>query len=203
MKGIWALSGGIASGKSTVGAMLEARGARVIDADQIAREVVEPGTEGLAEIVAAFGDDILLPNGTLNRDALGQRIFPDPDERAKLNGILHPRIFMRSLERMQEALQEDARPVFYDAALLVENGAYEHFEGLVIVAADIDTQVARLRERNQLNRKESLERIESQLPMEKKVEVADYVIWNTGNLDDLEARVDEVLTAITARPSTT
>lgn len=202
MQGIWALSGGIASGKSTVAAMLEARGARVIDADEIAREVVEPGTEGLAEIVAAFGADILLPDGTLNRDALGQRVFADAEQRGKLNAILHPKIFMRSLERMQEALQADARPVFYDAALLVENGAYEHFDGLVIIAADVETQIERLHKRNQLSRSESLERIESQLPIEKKVEVADYVIWNTGSLDELEARVDEVLTAITARTST-
>lgn len=199
MNGVWALSGGIASGKSTVAKMLEARGAVVIDADQIAREVVEPKTPGLQEIVQVFGNDVLHQDGTLNREELGRRIFASPEQRSTLNAILHPKIFMRSLQRMQEELQGQRSPVFYDAALLVENGAYTNFEGLVIVAADQEIQIDRLRDRNQLSREESIDRIEAQLPLSKKVEVADFVIWNNDDLPTLEARVDEVLAAIRAK----
>lgn len=203
MNGVWALSGGIASGKSTVAAMLEARGAKVIDADQVAREVVEPGSEGLREIVAHFGDGVLHPDGQLNREALGQRVFGDEGERQTLNGILHPKIFMRSLEHMQAALAADPRPIFYDAALLVESGAYQNFDGLVIVAAALDNQMSRLMSRNGLSEKEAQERIASQLPMEKKVDVADHVIWNDHDLSHLESQVDTLLVRIASSSAST
>jgi len=196
MNGVWALSGGIASGKSTVAAMLEARGAKVIDADQVAREVVEPGSEGLREIVEHFGEEVLHPDGQLHREALGQRVFGDEEARLTLNSILHPKIFIRSLEKMQAALAADARPIFYDAALLVENGAYKNFDGLLIVAAPEETQLSRLMRRNELSEEEAQKRIDTQWPMEKKVEVADHVIWNDHDLDHLEAQVDAVLQKI-------
>lgn len=196
MHGVWGLSGGIASGKSTVANMLMERGGVVIDADQVAREVVEPGTDGLAEIVEQFGEDILLPDGHLNREALGQRVFRNDADRLKLNAILHPKIFLRSLERMQEALNQPARPIFYDAALLVENGAYKNFEGLVIIAAPTEVQLERLMARNQLSEIEAYERLNAQWPMEKKVEVADYVIWNDRDLEHLEAQVEDLIEAI-------
>lgn len=193
MNGIWALSGGIASGKSTVAKMIEARGGHVIDADIIAREVVEPGTEGLQEIVEHFGDAILHPDGTLDREALGQRVFGDDTARETLNGILHPKIFMRSLQHMQDALATDRRPIFYDAALLVESGSYTNFEGLVIVAADPEVQRQRIMQRNQLSQDAAQQRIDAQWPIEKKIAVADHVLWNNGSLEELEQSVEKLL----------
>lgn len=199
MQGVWALTGGIASGKSTVAALLEARGAVVIDADQVAREVVEPGSAGLAQLREAFGDEVLHADGTLNRDALGARIFGDDALRMQLNGILHPLIFMRSLQRMQEALEGPRRPVFYDAALLVENGAWQAFDGLLVVAAHADLQRERLMARNQLSEQDARQRIDAQYPLEKKVEVADFVIYNESDLEHLEQEVDRALAFIQAR----
>lgn len=193
MNGIWALSGGIASGKSTVAKMIEARGGRVIDADDIAREVVEPGTEGLQEIVEHFGETILHPDGTLHREALGARVFEDEKARQQLNAILHPKILVRSLEHMQKALADKPRPIFYDAALLVESGSYTNFEGLIIVAAKPDIQRQRVMQRNNLSAEEAQQRIDAQWPMEKKVAVADHVIWNNGSLEELEESVDKLL----------
>lgn len=193
MNGIWALSGGIASGKSTVASMIEARGGLVIDADDIAREVVEPGTDGLKEIVDHFGSDILHPDGTLHREALGARVFNDEKARTTLNGILHPKIFLRSMQYMQDALAGDRHPIFYDAALLVESGSYANFQGLVIVAADPDVQKQRLMQRNQLSEHEAQQRLDAQLPIEEKVRVADHVLWNNSTLENLEEQVDKLL----------
>lgn len=173
--------------------MIEARGGLVIDADDIAREVVEPGTDGLKEIVDHFGPDILRPDGTLHREALGARIFNDDAARTTLNGILHPKILLRSMQYMQEALATDRRPIFYDAALLVESGSYTNFQGLVIVAADPQTQKQRLMQRNQLSEHEAQQRLDAQLPIEEKVRVADYVLWNDSTLEDLEQQVDKLM----------
>lgn len=193
MQGVWALSGGIASGKSTVASMIEARGGIVIDADHIAREVVEPGTAGLREIVEAFGDKILTSKGELNREILGEYVFNNPDARNTLNQILHPKILIRSLERMQEAYATQKRPIFYDAALLVESGSYTNFEGLIIVATDPEIQRERLMQRNQLTQEEAQKRIDAQLPIEEKVRVADYVLWNNSSVEHLEEQVDKLL----------
>lgn len=196
MQGVWALSGGIASGKSTVASLLEQRGAVVIDADQIARDVVAVGTDGLAAVVEAFGPGILHPSGELHREALGAIVFEDAEARQRLNGILHPRIFQESFRRMQDALAGAARPIFYDAALLVENGAYHAFDGLLIVAAHRPTQLQRLMARNQLSEAEANARIDSQAPMQQKVDAADFVIWNDGVVEDLVPQVDDLLRAI-------
>lgn len=201
MQGVWALSGGIASGKSTVASMIEARGGIVIDADHIAREVVEPGTAGLQEIIEAFGDKLLTSKGELNRELLGEYVFNDPDARNTLNQILHPKILIRSLERMQEAYATKKRPIFYDAALLVESGSYTNFEGLIIVATDPDIQRERLMQRNQLTQEEAQKRIDAQLPIEEKVRVADYVLWNNSSVENLEEQVDKLLTKLTESES--
>jgi len=193
MQGVWALSGGIASGKSTVAAHIEARGGIVIDADHIAREVVEPGTDGLREIVETFGDNILTAQGELNREALGARIFEDDEARNTLNQILHPKILLRSIERIQEAHATNRRPIFYDAALLVENQSYKNFQGLIIVAADPDIQRERLMQRNNLTAHEAQQRIDAQLPIEEKVRVADYVLWNNSTVENLKEQVDKLL----------
>lgn len=202
MDGVWALSGGIASGKSTVASMIEARGGIVIDADDIAREVVEVGTPGLQEVVEHFGDDVLHPDGQLNREALGARIFGDETARTTLNRILHPKIFVRSMERMQEASEGDRRPIFYDAALLVESESYKNFHGLVIVAADPEIQRQRLMQRNDLSEDEAQQRIDAQLPIEEKVRVADHVIWNNTTLESLEKQVDNLLKTLETQTET-
>lgn len=193
MDGVWALSGGIASGKSTVASMIEARGGIVIDADDIAREVVEPGTLGLQEVVEHFGTEVLHPDGRLNREALGARVFGDESARTTLNGILHPKIFVRSMERMQEANAGERRPIFYDAALLVESGSYKNFQGLVIVAADANIQRERLMRRNNLSHDEAQQRIDAQLPIEDKIRVADHVLWNNTTTEELQKQVDNLL----------
>ncbi len=198
MDEIWALSGGIACGKSTVAALLRARGAQVIDADDIAREVVEPGTDGLNEIVARFGDAVLLSDGRLDRTALGDRVFGDDKARQALNAMLHPKIFMRSIEHMQAALAKPERPIFYDAALLVENGSYQNFKGLVIVASSMDIQRERLMQRNDLSYEQAQQRMDAQLPIEDKVAVADHVIWNNDDLAALEQRVDALIATLRA-----
>lgn len=198
MDEIWALSGGIACGKSTVAALLRARGAQVIDADDIAREVVEPGTDGLNEIIARFGDAVLLSDGRLDRTALGDRVFGDDKARQALNAMLHPKIFMRSIEHMQAALAKPERPIFYDAALLVENGSYQNFKGLVIVASSMDIQRERLMQRNDLSYEQAQQRMDAQLPIEDKVAVADHVIWNNDDLAALEQRVDALIATLRA-----
>jgi dephospho-CoA kinase len=194
------LTGGIASGKSTVKALFEELGVPVVDADQIAREVVAPGTAGLREIVAAFGEEMLAADGTLDRKKLASVVFEDVEARARLNAITHPRIAARSAERMAEVAAKTGAPyVLYEAALLVENGIHRMLPALVLVALDEETQLARLVARDGLTAEEARARLAAQLPLAKKLEVADYVIDNGGTVDETRARVHEVHRALTAR----
>jgi dephospho-CoA kinase len=186
------LTGGIASGKSTVARMFEDRQVPVIDADVIAREVVEPGEPALEDIEQAFGTDMIRDDGTLDREALGQVIFEDDDARARLNAITHPRIAQRMAERAREYSEKGHRWVIYDAALIVENNIHEWLDALIVVAADRPTQVERLIRRDNIDREDAVKRIESQLPIDRKVEVADYVIDNNGTLDDTLEQVERV-----------
>jgi dephospho-CoA kinase len=195
------LTGGIASGKSTVGRGFAALGVPVVDADQLAREVVAPGTEGLAEIVRTFGPGVLLADGSLDRKALGAIVFSDAALRGKLNAITHPRIALASAERMK-ALLGLAPYVLYEAALIVENGAYKTMNGLVVVRADEGTQLARLMHRDQLSEAEAQARIAAQAPLEHKLAVADYVIDNDRSLDALHERVAEVHEQLLGRVGT-
>ncbi|MCA9537940.1 MAG: dephospho-CoA kinase [Myxococcales bacterium] len=184
------LTGGIACGKTTVGEMLRARGARRVDADAIAREVVEPGTEGLAAIVAAFGPGVLTADGRLDRPALGAQVFGDPALRRKLEGILHPLIAIESARRVQGALAEKPPLVVYDAALLIEAGRADHFRPLVVVFAPPEVQLERLMRRDGLSAAEAQARIASQMPVAEKAALADHVIDNSGTLAATEAQVD-------------
>jgi dephospho-CoA kinase len=198
-KPIIGLTGGIASGKSTVAEMLRKLGISVVDADALAREVVLPGREALAEIVQAFGPGVLAADGTLDRTKLGELVFADADARRKLNAITHPRIAELSRERIAAA-QETATPyVVYEAALLVESGAHRGLAALVVVALAESLQLARLVARDGLSEQAARERLAAQLPLSAKVQEADYVIANDGDLAALQASVLQTHRAILER----
>ena len=193
------LTGGIASGKSTVGKLFRQLGVTVVDADEVAREVVERGSEGLAEIVAAFGPEVLSADGTLDRKKLAAIVFEQPEDRKRLEQITHPRIFARSMQLMAAAAARGEALALYEAALLVENGSYKLMQALVVVAAKEATQIARVAARDGIDEAGARARMAAQMPLEKKIAVADYVIWNDGDLAALEARTREVHAALLAR----
>ena len=180
------LTGGIASGKSTVARVLERLQVGVVDADQVAREVVAPGSDGLREIVAAFGPGVLSQDGSLSRERLAALAFADEKARATLQAITHPRIAARSAQRMAELRASAAPYVVYDAPLLVEVGAHKGLDGLIVVAADESDQIARAIARDATSEAEVRRRLAAQLPLERKLEAADYVIHNRGSVADLE-----------------
>ncbi len=190
MAPLFGLTGGIACGKSTVSARLAALGAVAIDADRIARDVVVPGSPGLAELVKTFGTSILAADGTLDRAALGARIFGDADARGRLNGILHPRIAQLSMERVLAARASDVPAVFYDAALLFESGRAEFFRPVIVVTAPVDVQRQRVMARDGLTEAEAQARIDAQMPVAEKAAQADFVIDNGGTLEATLAQVD-------------
>jgi len=193
------LTGGIASGKSTVGKIFRELGAMVVDADEVAREIVERGSEGLAEIVSAFGAEVLSTDGMLDRKKLGAIVFDDSAARKRLEGITHPRIFARSMQLMAAAASRGEKLAIYEAALLVENGSYKMLQALVVVAASEATQVARVAARDGIDEVGARARMAAQMPLEKKIAVADYVIWNDGDREALRARTHEVHAALLAR----
>ncbi|MDL4820598.1 dephospho-CoA kinase [Actinomadura opuntiae] len=194
------LTGGIGSGKSEVSARLDRRGAVVIDADKIAREVVEPGTPGLAAVVAEFGEDVLLPSGALDREKVGRIVFADPDRLAALNAIVHPLVG----ERMQELM--DAAPadaiVVYDVPLLAENGLAGMYDAVVVVDAPEETQLDRLTSRRGMTEEDARARMANQATREQRRAVATHVIDNSGTLDDLKSQVDALWETLTRQAAT-
>ncbi len=199
MKPVVGLTGGIACGKSTVAAQLAELGVPIVDADALAREVVAPGTPGLAAIVERFGSDVLLADGSLDRKKLGERVFSDPDARRALNAITHPRIAAAGLEKLRALADHPAPYRVYEAALLVENGMAKAFAALVVVTVDEATQLARLMARDGSTEDEARARIASQLPLAKKVEVADHVIDNSGAPEATQTQVRALHDALVAR----
>ena len=193
------LTGGIACGKSTVAGFFAELGVPVVDADRVAREVVEPGTEGLAEIVRAFGEGVLAPDGSLDRKRLGERVFADESARRTLNAITHPRIAVRSAEKIAEAGKSGAPYVIYEAALLVENGIHRALDALVVVTVAPEVQLARLVARDGIDEEAARARVASQLPLAEKVKVADYVIDNGGSLDETRRATEETHRALARR----
>lgn len=193
---LFGLTGGVASGKSSVGEHFRKQGLCVIDADQIAREVVLPGSAGLAALVDCFGGEILLPDGSLDRTGLGRRVFADDAARAQLNGILHPRIAERTRERAGDLAAAGHAMACYEAALLVENGLADAFRPLVVVAVTFKTQLLRLMDRDGMDEQAARARIAAQHPLEAKVAVADHVIWNEASRDCLHIRAGEVLAVL-------
>ena len=196
---LFGLTGGIASGKSTVAARLRARAVPVIDADEVAREVVARGTEGLAAIVDAFGATVLGPDGALDRKALAALVFSDASRRRQLNAITHPRISVRTLERSAELSARGEPLACYEAALLVENGAADAFRPLVVVACPQDLQIARAVARDGTTRQEAEARVAAQKSLAEKVALADFVIDTSGTIDETLRRTDEVLEAVCRR----
>lgn len=193
------LTGGIASGKSAVAARLRQRGAAVLDADQLARHVVEPGQPALADIAARFGPGVLTEEGRLDRKKLGAVVFADPSARKDLERITHPRIAAAGQARIAEHAAAGARVVFYEAPLLVENGAYRGLDALIVVAASPQAQEERTMARDGATLQEARARIAAQLPLEQKVAVATWVVDNSGDAAALDAKVDELVAAIEAR----
>jgi dephospho-CoA kinase len=185
------LTGGIASGKSTVSAMLRELGAQIIDADVVAREVVEPGQPALAEIAARF-PGVLGADGRLDRQKLGERIFGDEAERAALNAIIHPRIQHRFMEQTAALEKAGHELVVYDAPLLIENRIHEWMNGVILVTAPREVQLARLIARNGLTRAQAEGRLASQLPLEEKQQYATWIVDNKGDLADTRAQVERV-----------
>jgi dephospho-CoA kinase len=193
------LTGGIATGKSTVSAMLRALGAIIIDADVLAREVVEPGQPALAEIAREFGPGVVGPQGRLDRQALGALVFADAGQRKRLEAITHPRIrerFQRQLDAL--AAQRFRGLVVFDAAVMIESGHYKTMDRLVVVVADDETQMDRLRARDGMGPEEALRRIRSQMPLSEKAKLADHVIENSGDRAATEAQVRRVHAALMA-----
>jgi dephospho-CoA kinase len=184
------LTGGIGSGKSEVSRLLGRHGAVVIDADRLAREVVEPGTPGLAEVVETFGPGVLAADGSLDRPALGARVFGDDDGRRRLEAIVHPRVRARAAE-LEAAAGPDA-VVVHDIPLLVETGQADGFDGVIVVDVPAEVQVQRLVTQRGMSEDEALSRIAAQASREQRTGVADWIIDNTGSLADLEATVARV-----------
>ncbi|GGZ68816.1 dephospho-CoA kinase [Streptomyces echinoruber] len=184
------LTGGIGAGKSEVSRLLVEHGAVLIDADRIAREVVAPGTPGLAAVVDAFGEDVLTADGSLDRPRLGSIVFADPEKLAVLNSIVHPLVGARSRE-LEAAAAEDA-VVVHDVPLLTENGLAPLYDVVVVVDARPETQLDRLVRQRGMTEEDARARMAAQAPREKRLEIADIVIGNDGSREQLRQRVREV-----------
>jgi len=185
------LTGGIGSGKSMVAQMFARLGAVVIDADLLAREVVEPGQPALEEIAATFGPDVLLPDGRLDRAKLADIIFADPVERAKLDAITHPRIRARMDEEIK-ARRSGPGVLIVDIPLLYENDRSYSVERVIVVWVDPQTQLRRIRQRDGLSTEAAGQRIAAQMPLEAKRARADHVIDNSGTREDTRRQVEAI-----------
>ncbi len=189
------LTGGVASGKSTVSAMLADLGAVIVDADILAREVVARGTEGLSEVVAEFGPDVLTKDGALDRSALGALVFADADRRRALEAIIHPRVRSRAAEI--EAAAPPGSVVVHDIPLLAETGQADSFDAVIVVDVPTEVQLDRMVRLRGMTTEDAQARIDAQASREDRLAVATYVVDNTGTLEQLRRRVAEVYAALT------
>ena len=183
------LTGGIGAGKSAVSRLLVGHGAVVVDADLVAREVVEPGTPGLDAVVERFGSSLLRPDGALDRAALGRLVFGDPAALAALNGLLHPLIAARTAELVEQARTDGARVLVHDVALLVENGLAPLYDAVVVVAVTPMTQLDRLVRLRGMDEGDARARIGAQAVLADKLAVATHVVHNDGPVRDLPPQV--------------
>lgn len=187
------LTGGIASGKSTVSQMIKEQGIRVVDADVIAKEAVAKGTPALQQIVQTFGEDVLLPNGELNRQQLGAIIFSDEDKRKQLNAIVHPEVRKEMLKQRDEGVSQQETFVVLDIPLLFESQLESLVDRIIVVYTTPELQLSRLMNRNDLSEEEALNRIHSQQSLEEKCKKADRVIENTQDLAFIRKQLQNIL----------
>lgn len=187
------LTGSIATGKSTVSRMLKQKGYPIVDADEISRLVVEPGSPVLTSIAETFGSDILLPDGSLNRGKLGSLIFNDEEKRKKLNGIIHPAVRKEMLRQKEEWLEKGSNTIIMDIPLLFESKLQSYVDKIIVVSATPAIQRERLIARNGYSQDEAEARINSQLSILEKEKGADAVIDNNGSLEETENQLDELL----------
>lgn len=187
------LTGSIASGKSTVSTMLEERGFPIVDADKIARLVVEPGTSVIKEIEETFGEEVILEDGSLNREKLGALVFGNAQNREKLNAIIHPAIRTEMLRQKDEHLANGEKTIIMDIPLLFESRLQAFVEKIIVVTVTPEIQKQRLIERNGLTEQEAMDRIQSQMPLEIKEAGADGVLNNSGTIKETEAQLINLL----------
>ena len=192
------LTGGIASGKSTVATILKQLGAAVINADELSREVVQPGNEAWKEIVETFGADILQSDKTLDRKKLRTMVFNSPEARKKLEAIIHPKVRALAEERIRELAAAGRSIIVYEVPLLFEGQLHLWLRPVILVACDVNAQKQRLRDRDHLTNTEAQRHIDAQMSLEEKRKLADYVIENNGSLEELEQQVKSVLEMIMA-----
>ncbi|QTV11455.1 dephospho-CoA kinase [Bacillus altitudinis] len=187
------LTGGIASGKSTVSQMIKEKGIRVVDADIIAKEAVSKGAPALHQIVQTFGEEVLLPNGELNRQQLGAIIFSDEEKRKQLNAIVHPEVRKEMLKQRDEGVSNNETFVVLDIPLLFESKLEGLVDRIIVVYTTPELQLSRLMNRNDLSEEEALNRIQSQQPLEEKCQKADRVIENTKDLAFIRKQLENIL----------
>ena len=192
------LTGGIASGKSTVAKILGRLGAAIVDADALSREVVAPGHDGWNELVAAFGRDVVQADQTLDRQKLRTLIFNNPEARKKLEAIIHPRVRALAEQRIREHKDAGFVVVVYEVPLLFEGNLQQWLRPVILVACDVNIQRQRLQARDGLDATAAQKHIDAQMSLEEKRRLADYVIENDGTLADLESQVRAVLAKIQA-----
>ena len=192
------LTGGIASGKSTVSAILRRLGAKIIDADALARQIVEPHQPAWNEIVGTFGKEILQSDQTLDRKKLRKLVFDKPNARKKLEAITHPRIRRLAQEKIAECAATGAPLVVYEAPLFFETGIHVWLRPVILVAADTATQKRRLQERDNLTEAEIEQHLGAQMSLEEKRKLANYVIENNGTLEELESAVERTVQKVLA-----
>lgn len=196
MSTVIGLTGGIASGKSTVSNMLKDLGITVIDADIEARQVVEPGENAYQQIVKHFGRGILLDDGTINRAKLGEIIFNNKDEREVLNGIVHPAVRESMMEKKEVAVKRGEKLIVLDIPLLFESKLTDLVEKVILVYVDKEIQIQRLMKRNQYSESEAISRIQSQMPLNEKKQLADFIIDNNGSIQQTEKQLNIILSQL-------
>jgi dephospho-CoA kinase len=187
------LTGGIGTGKTTVGMMFVELGCHLIDADRVTHQLFRPGEPVYKAVIQTFGEKILAPDRTINRKALGEIVFNEPEARAKLNGLVHPAVIQRQRDWLKEMEAKDPGGVsIVDAALMIEVGTYKYYDKIIVVTCTPEVQKQRLRARSALSDEQIEARIRSQMPLEEKVKYADFVIDNSRGFSSTRTQVEEV-----------
>lgn len=195
------LTGSIATGKSTVAKRLKELGLPIVDADVVARQVVEPGSKTLSAIHKVFGDEALLPDGSMNREGIGRQIFGDKEKRDQLNAIIHPAIRQEMLRQRDAHVAAGEPIVVMDIPLLFESQLQQFVDRILVVGTSEETQIKRLMKRNDFSQADALQRIQSQIPVREKMDQADDVLLNEGSVQELYEKVDDLVASWKAQIS--